>query len=141
MRIERFSFVLVFLTGIMGCGNDTAPLPKADVARGSLEAGLTAWKEGRPASSLTDGKPAIDFVDYQWKAGKKLSAFTIGADETAEGTHAIAVGLTIDGQPEKQVQYMVLGLDPVHIFRDEDYARTLNMDNSPGDLTKKKGRR
>ena len=26
---------------------------------------------------------------------------------------------------------MVLGLDPVRIFRDEDYDRAMNMDNAP----------
>ena len=36
-------------------------------------------------------------------------------------------------KPERvqEVQYYVLGRDPVMVFRDEDYIRNINMDNGP----------
>ena len=31
---------------------------------------------------------------------------------------------------------MVLGLDPIRIYRDEDFNRAMNMDNAPAPTTK-----
>ena len=48
--------------------------------------------------------------------------------------------LTIQGErTPKQVRFMILGLDPILVFRDEDFGRFMNMDNAPS--TPRKGRR
>ncbi|QEH35636.1 hypothetical protein OJF2_41890 [Aquisphaera giovannonii] len=129
----RFSLPALMITiALSGCGSPSAPLSSADQARKSLEAGLEAWKAGRPASSLTGDKPAIDFVDFQWKAGKKLAAYSIASDQADAEAHTFKVGLTLaDAKEPKQVEYKAIGVDPIHILRDEDYNRTLNMDNAP----------
>ena len=43
-----------------------------------------------------------------------------------------SVRLTLD-KPNtvKEVEYYVLGRQPLMIFRDEDYVRNINMDNGP----------
>jgi hypothetical protein len=141
MRPRISISALLFTIALSGCGSTSAPLSSADQARKSLEAGLEAWKAGRPASSLTEGKPAVDFVDFQWKGGAKLAAYSIVSDRAEPDAHTFAVELTTaDGKAPKQVEYKAIGIDPIHILRDEDYNRTLNMDNAPA-ATKPSGKR
>lgn len=122
----------IAMAALAGCGSGAAPLPTVKDARQALTDGLTAWKAARPSSSLAEVTPKIDFVDFEWKAGKVLSDFTIGSDAADQGTQIFSVSLTVAGEPKaKDVKYMVLGLDPVHIYRDEDYTRAMNMEDGP----------
>lgn len=138
----RYAPALMMTLGTLaGCGGTTAPLPSTQAARAAVEMGLNAWKDGRPSASLAEAKPGVDFVDFQWKEGKALSDYAILSDATGQGTQTVTVALSLKGEPPaRQVQYMVFGSDPVHILRDEDYARAMNMDNSPAP-PKKAGRR
>jgi hypothetical protein len=131
---------LIALVVFSGCGGGSAPIASTEVARKALETSLKAWKSGKPASSLTAEKPRIEAVDFEWKARKTLSDYKVGEVASGQGTQTFAATLTIKGEPApRQVRYMVLGLDPVLVFRDEDFDRFMNMDNSP--TTPKKGRR
>ncbi|WP_165230754.1 hypothetical protein [Aquisphaera insulae] len=137
---SRIAAILITIT-LGGCGNPSAPLSSAEQARKSLELGLEAWKAGRSAAPLREEKPAVDFVDYQWKAGTKLVGYLVDSDSADSETHTFTVELTTaDAKGPRKVQYMVLGLDPIHVFRDEDYNRTLNMDNAPA-TAKPQGKR
>lgn len=127
----RFLF-LIALAALAGCGDGSAPLASTASARQALQASLDAWKAGKPASSLAGETPPIEIVDFEWKAGKILSDYALGDETTGQGTQTIAATLTLKGDPApKPVQYMILGLEPVRIFRDEDFHRAMNMDNAP----------
>ena len=66
-----------------------------------------------------------------------LSDYILGEEAPGQGVQTFAASLTIKGEPgPKDVKYMILGLDPMRIFRDEDYNRAMNMDNSPNSTTK-----
>ena len=66
------------LTASSGCGSDTARYtPTADVARKSLEAALTAWRDGRPIGSIEGAAPPVRAVDSSWRSGEKLAAFQV----------------------------------------------------------------
>jgi hypothetical protein len=138
MRPRGWSLIaIVFFSG---CGGGSAPIASTDVARQALRASLEAWKAGKPASSLAAEKPRIEAVDFEWKARKTLSNYEIGEVVSGQGTQTFSATLTIKGEPTaKEVRYMVLGLDPILVFRDEDFERFMNMDNAPS--TPKKGRR
>ena len=125
-------FFLIALAALAGCGGGSAPLPSTVVARQALQTSLDAWKAGKPPSSLNGEKPGIEAVDFEWKAGKVLSNYTLGEEAPGQGVQTLSASLTIKGEPgPKEVKYMILGLDPMRIFRDEDYNRAMNMDNSP----------
>lgn len=132
MRPRALLPFLLATAALVGCGQGSAPIPSAVEGREALRASLDAWKAGKPASSLAGGKPSIEAVDFEWKAGKVLSDYALGAEASGQGTQTFAATLTLKGQPTpKAVQYMVLGLDPIRIYRDEDFNRALNMDNAP----------
>jgi hypothetical protein len=131
---------LITLATLNGCGGGSAPLPSTVQARQALQSSLDAWKAGKPATAMAGEKPSIEIVDFEWKAGKVLSDYTLGQDSPGQGVQTLSASLTIKGESgPKEVKYMVLGLEPMRIFRDEDYNRAMNMDNAPA--SEKKTRR
>ena len=135
--MRRRALFLTMLAALAGCGGGSAPLPSANDARQALQTSLDAWKAGKPASSLAAEKPSIEFVDFEWKAGKALTEFSLGQEAPGQGVQTLSATLTLKGEPgPKEVKYMVLGLEPMRIFRDEDYNRAMNMDNAPAPANK-----
>ncbi len=126
----RTLFVTVLLA-LAGCGSGSAPLPSSAAARQALQAALDAWKAGKPASSLAGLEPKIEVVDFEWRAGEALTGYSLGADAPGQGTQTLSASLTLKGQPPKEVKYMVFGINPIRIYRDEDFTRAMNMENNP----------
>jgi hypothetical protein len=120
--------LLVLLTLFLGCGNNQTSdyKPPETVAREALIRGLTAWKEGKTAGELSApamGQPAVQFVDYQWNAGKRLKNFTL-ADEPPtlqDSTRKFRVRLEVEREQPTDAEYYINGIDPLWILRDKDY--------------------
>ncbi len=74
------------------------------------------------------------------KRGEQLESFQIGEEEAGDdGTKQFAVKLTMKkSKTSEDVRYIVHGRDPVWVFREEDYKRTLNMENNPEPAPKSK---
>jgi hypothetical protein len=123
----------LFLLGVTtGCSVGQARYtPTSDEARTSLEKALTAWKDGKPVGEV-EGTPPVRVVDSAWQAGQQIESFAIGDQEDVDGTKQFPVKLTIKKtQKSEDVRYIVHGRDPVWVYREEDYRRTLNMENGP----------
>jgi hypothetical protein len=130
---------LMALAGcVCGCGGGSAPLPTSAAARQALQVALDAWKAGKPASSLAQLEPKIETVDFEWRAGEALTAYSLGADDLGQGTQTISASLTLKGQRPKDVKYMVFGINPLLIYRAEDFTRAMNMENNPAPSKKRK---
>ena len=99
---------------------------------------MDAWKAGKPGSSLADREPKIEAVDFEWRAGEALTGYSLGADVPGQGTQTISASLTLKGQPPKDVKYMVFGINPLQIYRDQDFTRAMNMENNPAPSQKRK---
>jgi hypothetical protein len=121
------------LTASSGCGSDTARYtPTADVARKSLEAALTAWRDGRPIGSLEGSSPPVRVVDSIWRSGEKLESFQLLGEGDVDGRKEFTVRLTMkEPRGEKEARYIVHGRDPIWVYRGEDFARAMDMDNQP----------
>lgn len=118
---------------LTGCGASHARFaPTSYEARLSLEAALTAWRDGKPYGSV-ESKPPVQISDSAWQGGQQVESFEIG-EEKDEGdtTKQFAVTLKLKKPPgDQSVHYFVHGRDPVWVYREEDYKRMLNMDNNP----------
>jgi hypothetical protein len=134
-------FVAAPLLGVLaGCSEGHAKYkPTADEARTSLEAGLTAWRDGKPYGSI-ETKPPVHMVDSAWQGGQQIESFQIGDEEDAgDATKQFAVKLKTKKSPiDQDVRFIVHGRDPVWVYREDDYKRMLNMDNNPVTTPKSK---
>lgn len=127
----RYLLLLIGILLTIGCGgrsqNDYRPAETS--AREALVAGLTAWQEGKPAGSLppaAKGQPTIQFADFQWTAGKKLKTYKV-LDETPTqegGAHKFRAHLEVEGENPQDVEYYIVGIDPLWIMRDRDYQQS-----------------
>src|SRR5579864_5228863 len=98
MRFRREGLVvLVPLLGLIaGCGASHARFtPTSGEARSSLEAALTAWRDGK-AYGQVEAKPPVQMVDSAWQAGQQLESFQIGDEEAgSDGSKQFVVKLTM----------------------------------------------
>ncbi len=134
-RYRRLGLVAALpLVGLLaGCGASHARYtPTSGEARSSLEAALTAWRDGKPYGPV-EATPPVQVADSAWQAGQQLESFQIGDEEDGgDGTKQFAVTLKMKKPPGDQaVRYFVHGRDPVWVYREEDYKRMVNMDNNP----------
>lgn len=114
---------------LAGCGGNSAEsyVPPSSSAQAALELALEAWKAGQPAEPV--GKlptgATVRAIDMDWAAGRRLTAYEIVQElpQTAElGPRQFAVKLTLEGSPQPTLAtYLVVGIDPLQVFRDKDY--------------------
>jgi hypothetical protein len=128
--IIRVALVGLMATGLMGCGapaaetEKTRVIPSPEQARSALSAALDAWKGGSTASSLKSSKPTIEVVDSFRKTERPLKAFEILAPIEVDHGRSFSVRLSLDGPAEEQLaRYLVIGKDPIWVFRQEDFER------------------
>ena len=136
-RVAFFSVSALLLVS-WSCGGPDMN-PPADRARTALEASLNAWRDGKKPGNIEGTEPPVQAVDNDWTNGRKLAAFEIVGEEPSEADKRFTVKLTYD-KPAAQTTavYIVLGVSPIAVFREEDYLRTLNMDNNPTPAKKKR---
>jgi hypothetical protein len=123
---------LLALAGCDSTGN-ARYTPTRVEARSSLEAALTAWRDGKPYGPI-DATPPVNVADSAWQGGAKIEAFEIGEEEDpGDGTKQFPVKLTMkDAKSVHQdVRYIVNGRDPVWVFSEPDYKKMIDMGNGP----------
>ena len=136
--IKRFRYLglmaaLPLVSLLAGCGASHARFtPTSGEAQSSLEAALTAWRDGKPYGPI-EATPPVQVADSAWQAGQQVESFEIGEEQDdGDGTKQFVVALKMKKPPgDQSVRYFVHGRDPVWVYREEDYKRMINMDNNP----------
>jgi hypothetical protein len=95
--------------------------PPADKARQALEAALNHWKTGQPPGRVPGTTPAVEVLDSKWKAGQKLKDYEIIGEEPGSEPRFFKVRLTPSTGTAQEVRYAVIGIDPLWVYREEDY--------------------
>ncbi len=135
--IGRWALLHVALV-VSACGPSTNP--SADTARTALATALDAWRDGKTPADLAGLNPPVQVIDTEWAGGRKLASYQIVGETPSESDKRLVVKLTYAAPPaEAEAVYIMVGSRPVSVFRDADYARSMNMDNSP--MPKKKRRK
>ena len=116
---------------LVGCskgGRDEDFTPPADNARKALDRALTYWQGGNPPGTIPGTAPAVEVLDAKWKGGQKLKGYEVVREEPAEATgpRTFVVRLTTD-KGAQEVKYYVVGIDPLWVYRDEDYQKLSGM--------------
>lgn len=116
---------LVLLACAAGCGGPRGYdryVPPSDAARAALGAALDAWRDGRGPKALAGRSPGIVVVDNERRAGQALRGYEVLGELPGDGPRRFAVRLHLDDPPEEQkVRFLVVGVDPLWVFRQEDY--------------------
>lgn len=109
-------------TGGCGRGNPAARfVPAEGAARGAIVAGLDAWKAGTPAGEVPGTKPLVHVVDSYRDPGEKLVGYEILGEVPGDAPRCFAVDLRFEPPRTEKVRYVVVGIDPLWVFRMEDY--------------------
>lgn len=124
-RFARRGLCLL-LAAAAGCSGsrqrDEDFIPPQAAARAALEAYLTAWAGGNTDPAVPGTRPAVMVADELRSKGRTLTGFTVLGEVPAEAPRCFAVKLTL-GNPVAEVKerYVVVGIDPVWVWRYDDY--------------------
>jgi len=114
--------IMVFCCGCPRAPDANRYVPAAELARGALQAVLSDWQAGRPVGPIDRLKVKVESIDNQRKPGQKLSGFEILGEVTQPGVRCFAVRLDFqNGTEPSKVRYVVLGIDPLFVYRQEDF--------------------
>jgi hypothetical protein len=104
-------------------------MPAESTARQALEKALAAWKEGKTAKEIDAKGPAINAFDLKWRAGEKLDSYEILSTKAEPNKPTwFTVKLNMKSpRREQTVRYVVIGIDPLSVCREEDYNKMSGM--------------
>jgi hypothetical protein len=109
---------------LSGCGSSNRAaryIPDANAARQALEAAMIAWQQDEGTSLSLDGQ-AIEVIDKHRRPGQTLSKFNILGEVSGDGGRWFEVELHfVQPAQTEQVRYVVVGINPLWIFRQQDY--------------------
>jgi len=121
-HFEMHVLVFVAIT-VAGCGGRTRQdyVPKTAAAREALDKALVAWRDGEPPGRI-EGKPAVHVGDTHRRAGQKLAKYEIVGELPSDEGRLFAVRVKLENPTaEEKINYLVVGIDPLWVFRQEDY--------------------
>lgn len=105
-------------------------VPPSDSARRALGAALEAWQRGEAPGRL-EGDPAIQVGDTHRRPGQTLRNYEILGELPTTDGRRFAVRLTLeDPAAEEKVNYLVIGIDPLWVFREEDYQMVTHWEHN-----------
>ncbi len=109
-------------------------IPKADEARRAVSEALTARRENLTPEQISKSGSKARLIDNQHKAGQSLKAFAILGEVAADKARGFAVRLTLENpEEEQQARYLVYGVDPIWVFRQEDFDLITHWEHAMGD--------
>lgn len=126
------------LVAAAGCSGDPRAedfVPPEDAARAALEAYLRAWAAGDTGPTVPGTNPSVAVADELRQKGRTLAGYTVLGPTPAEAPRCFAVQLKL-GNPAAEVRerYVVVGIDPVWVWRYDDYLMITHWDHpAPAD--------
>lgn len=106
-------------------------VPSVDAGRKALESVLDQWRAGQIPTYLNDCVPQVGIVDSSRRADRPLESYEIlGEVPGQEGHRCFAVKLSFaEPASEERARYLVVGIDPLWVFRAEDFDLLTHWDH------------
>ena len=143
LRSGRFDFWPILFLGfasVLVCGcHDRADdfKPTTKLAENALIRALEEWKLGSPAGKITGSEPAIHVTDTNRNPKQALDKFKILGEKTGQSGRTFVVELFLKHPNEQlKTEYIVVGIDPLWVFRREDFELLMHWDHHMPDPTK-----
>ena len=106
-------------------------VPSAAQAEEALAQVMAAWKDGQRAGplKLESAAVTIQVADSRRKPGQRLVDYELLGEVSGEGPRTFVVRLKLDNPSEEvSVRYYLVGIDPLWVFRQEDYDAAAHWD-------------
>jgi hypothetical protein len=132
--VSRLTFcVLLLALTVTGCGPQETQeryTPASDRARSAVEAAMLAWLNGRPPGALEGNEPHTTVVDTHRRPEQTLEEYEVLGEVPSEAYRCFAVRVTYSNpEAEERIRYCVIGIDPLWVFRQEDYDMIAHWDH------------
>jgi hypothetical protein len=128
-RARIVPWCALLLAGGAGCADRRADryVPAPDRARAALEAALQAWQGGSPPGKVDHPGGGVFLVDNCRPPGQRLRGYAVLGEAPGEGPRCFAVKLLLEGpDEEQQARFVVFGIDPLWVYRYEDYEMMIH---------------
>ena len=134
MNMPKFNSALVacLVLALAGCASRTRQdyVPAAAASRAALEKALEAWREGQPPGRI-EGKPAVQVGDTHRRPGQQLARYEIVGELPSDEGRLFAVRVELEKPTqEEKVNFLVVGIDPLWVFRQEDYQMVTHWEHN-----------
>jgi len=104
--------------------------PSAAVAEDAVRRALEAWQAGAQPGALPGTKPVIYVTDTGRRPGQLLESYAILCETRGTGGRSYAVTLNLKNPADVvKTKYLVVGIDPIWVFRQEDYELLMHWDH------------
>ncbi|HQU47215.1 MAG: hypothetical protein B7Z73_14755 [Planctomycetia bacterium 21-64-5] len=136
--IVEWALAALLLPGVAACGRPSGYeryVPSAERAHEALDQVLAAWKSGETVESLTlkSAPITVRVADSTRRPGQRLVAYDLLGEVSGEGPRTFVVRLKLDDpSDEQEVRYYLVGIDPLWVFRQEDYDAVAHWDACAG---------
>lgn len=129
LLLISMSVSLAFISS--GCGTKAPNFtPSLETAEDAVRRCLDKWKAGEPPGELPGTHPLIHVTDGGRKPGQTLRSYQIQGEARGASGRTIAVTLHLDNPAEVlKARYIVLGIDPLFVFRQEDFDLLMHWDH------------
>lgn len=98
-------------------------VPEQETARAALAAVLNAWQNERSMDEVKVGSRPVQVMDTHRRSGQELQHFEILGEVAGDGPRCFSVRLELaNPNATEKVRFVVLGIDPLWVIREEDYA-------------------
>jgi hypothetical protein len=120
-----------FVLTVSGCGTKTPNYtPSLETADAAVRRGLDEWKAGKPPGEVPGTRPLIHVTDGGRKPGQTLERYQILGETRGVSGRTIAVVLYLENPKEElRARYIVLGIEPLLVFRQEDFDLLMHWDH------------
>ena len=130
--------LLVLAVVACGCSNSGPKaeefVPSEDAARRALATSLDAWKDRGPTAKSDAANPAVETADGLRTKDRTLLKYDILGPVPGEAARVFAVRLTLANPPQElKERYVVLGLDPLWVWRYDDFLMLTHWDHRMAD--------
>jgi hypothetical protein len=130
-RLASVSTALALAAWLPGCGGDTSEryTPSDVDAQAALAASLDAWKSGIAPGEVPETSPQVFVADSYRQPGESLISYEILGEVPGDVPCCYAVDLQFDPPREEKARFVVVGIDPLWVFRLEDYQLIAHWDH------------
>jgi hypothetical protein len=122
--------VFIFLPGCGKTRTDAEFVPSVQQSDVALKAVLEGWKAGQPSGPVPGTSPQVHVTDSSRVPGQVLEDYQILGEVPGNAPRCLAVRLKLANPgEERRERYVVVGIDPLWVFRHADYDLLLHWEH------------